>query len=164
MLADSKRDFVVFLIVMSIVLTHNALQFGELSDHQSTQIGFCQLSCAAGQCGIGTDLLSNAGGDLLNALASFKLSTELVVVDHMGQAGAAGFKRLETILIIEEFRIGQTSSNNAGVAGTNRFAAVFGFDLRNQQEAVHQFLILILQRKVFLILLHRQNQALDGDR
>ena len=54
--------------------------------------------------------------------------------------------------------------NNAGVAGTNRFAAVFGFDLRNQQEAVHQFLILILQRKVFLILLHRQNQALDGDR
>ena len=58
MLADSKRDFVVFLIVMSIVLTHNALQFGELSDHQSTQIGFCQLSCAAGQCGIGTDLLS----------------------------------------------------------------------------------------------------------
>ena len=82
----------------------------------------------------------------------------------MGQAGDAGFKRLETILIIEEFRIGQTSANNAGVAGTNRFAAVFGFDLRNQQEAVHQFLILILQRKVFLILLHRQNQALDGDR
>ena len=34
-LTNRKSDFVVFFVVMSVVLTHDALQFGELSDHQS---------------------------------------------------------------------------------------------------------------------------------
>ena len=82
----------------------------------------------------------------------------------MSQAGDAEFQCLETVLIIEELRIGQTSANHTGVAGTNSFAAVLGFNLRNQKEAVHKLLVLVSQGKVFLILLHCQNQALGGNR
>lgn len=46
-----------------------------------------------------------------------------------------------------------------GVAGADGVSAVRRLNLRDQKEAILEFAVLITQRKILLVLLHRKNQA-----
>ena len=69
---------------------------------------------------------------------------------------------MQAVLIIEELRIGQAGTHHAGITGTDFHTAILGFQLRNQEETVHQAALFILYGKILLILLHGKNQALLG--
>ena len=73
-----------------------------------------------------------------NKLGTQLQRTELVVIDHFGQAFHARGQRLLAILIEEEFRIGQTWTHHAFVAADHQ-TRIIRADVRHDQELVRQF-------------------------
>ena len=80
------------------------------------------------------------------------------MVHHICQLGQAAFQSRFLVLFVEELGIRQARTQNAFVA-LDDVRRVFGLQVGDQQEAVHQFAVLVKQREVFLVLLHGQNQA-----
>ena len=80
------------------------------------------------------------------------------MVNHAGQFRQAAFQSRFLVLFVEELGIRQARAQNAFVA-LDDMRRVFGLQVGNQQEAVHQLAVWIEQREVFLVLLHGQNQA-----
>ena len=87
------------------------------------------------------------------------LRAQLVVVDHLVQPGHARLQRLLAVLVKEELGIGQARAHHALVAA-NHSAGIFRADVADHQELVGQLACGIEQRKVLLVGLHGQDQAL----
>jgi hypothetical protein len=83
---------------------------------------------------------------------------ELVVVDHLGEARQARFEAISCVLLEEELGVGEARAHDALVAADHR-DWVFGLDVADEQELVGQLAAAIEQREVFLVGLHRQDQA-----
>ena len=156
-LRNSLCHFFGFAVVAGIVLTHDALQFGEFAHHESAKISLGKFCGAFGLDGIGADLFGHGARNGLDAQHAFALAAEFVVVHDVRQTGNAAFERRLAILLIEEFGISQTSAHHASVAGDDFLAAVGRMNVRNQAEAVHELALSVTHREVLLIGLHRQN-------
>ncbi len=142
-----------------VVLAHDALQLGELADHQGTQVRLRQSSRSFNVGDVQPEFARDPDGDTGDALDAFELRAELVVVNDVRQTREAALECLPAILVIEELRISQPCAHDPCVAGHDRLGIV-GIDVRHQQEAVDQRTPLALEREVLLVLLHRQDQAL----
>ena len=81
------------------------------------------------------------------------------MINHFAQAFNARLQRLFAVLVKEKLRIGQARAHHALVAANHR-AGVSGADVADDQKLVAQLACLVEQRKVFLVGLHGQNQAL----
>ena len=81
------------------------------------------------------------------------------MINDLGQAFDARFERLFTVLVKEEFGVGQTRAYHALVA-TDHGGRIIGRDVADHQKLVRQLACGVQQRKVFLVRLHRENQAL----
>ena len=87
------------------------------------------------------------------------MRAQLVVINHLCQTGDTRLEGAFAILIEEELRIGQPGTHHALVA-LDHPARVFRPDVADDQELVGQLARRIEQRKVLLVRLHRQDQAL----
>ncbi len=130
-----------------------------VADHQGAQIGLGQPCGALDVRDVEPQFARDADRDAGDALDALELGAELVVVDHACKAGHPAFQRLAAILVVEELRVGEPGADDSGVAGNDRLGIV-GLEVGHQQKAVDQVTLRILQRKVLLVLLHRQDQAL----
>ena len=158
MLLDGFGDFFGFSVQAGVVFAHRALQFRELADHFGHQVGFCQTRGAFGCGGIRAQCFGDVGGNALQAFDAFGLRTDFVVINHVCQLGQAAFQSRFLVLLVEKLGIRQARAQNAFVA-LDDVRRVFGLQVGDQQEAVHQLAVLVEQREVFLVLLHGQNQA-----
>ena len=150
--------------MQGIVATHGALQLGKLADHVGHQVGLGELRRlrgSRGECGVarrGAQLFADGMRDAHHALHPFALGAELVVIDHLGQRLDPRGQRLLTILVVEELGIGQPRTHDALVAADDG-AGVIGLDVADHKEAVGETAGCVEQRKVFLIGLHREDEA-----
>ena len=158
---DGVGDVVAEPVVQRVVAAHDALQLGELADHVGQQVGLGQLRglrrparASASPPSCGADRL----GDGAHALDALALRAQLVVVDHLRQAGDARCQRLLAVLVEEELGVGQARAHHALVAADHR-ARVLRADVADHQEAVGQLALRVEQRKVLLVGLHREDQA-----
>ncbi len=150
-------------IVARVIAAHDALQLGELPHHVGQQIGLGQLGRGVGALGqhIATQLLADGPGNRSHPLHPLALGTQLVVVNHLGQALDARGQCLLAVLVEEEFGIGQSRAHHPLVATDHR-ARVVGGDVAHHKKLVRQQALHIEQREVFLVGLHREDQALGG--
>ena len=107
-------------------------------------------------------MLANGLSDRADSRHALALGAQFVVVHHFGQVLNARFERLFAVLIKEEFGIGQARTHHALVA-TDHQRCVVGGDVAHHQKTVRQLARCIDQGKVFLIGLHREDQALLRD-
>ena len=156
---DRNGHFRRFPVIAGIVFTHDALKFGEFTDHQRTEIGLGEHRRTFGLFNGSTDRGGNATGNRLHAEHAFGLRTEFVVVHDMLQAGHAALERFLAVLFVEEFRIRQTGAHHAGVAGHDGVAAVLCLNMRDEGELIHELAVGGAHREILLIRLHGENQA-----
>ena len=144
-----------------VVAAHGALQLGEFTHHVGQQIGLGQARGLHGLCGqrVATELFSNGTGNSADAFHALALAAQLVVINHFAQAFDARLECLFAVLVKEELRIGQARAHHALIAANHR-ARVGGADVADDQKLVAQLACLVEQRKVLLVGLHGQNQAL----
>ena len=112
------------------------------------------LSQSAATQGIG-----NGSGDRRHALRALTLRAELVVIDDLAQPRHTGFERFLAILIEEKLCIGQTRPDHAFVSA-DHCAGIGRADVADHQKFVRQFSGRIQQRKILLVGLHGEDQAL----
>ena len=143
-----------------VVAAHDALQFGEFAHHVGEQIGFRQACCDVGFCDERCipQLCRNRLGNHAHPLHTLALRTQLPVVDHFVQTWHTRFKRPFAVLIEEELRIRQARTHHFFIA-RNHGRRIGGANVRDDQELMRQFRLRIEQWKIFLVRLHRQNQA-----
>ena len=147
-------------VVQRVVTAHDALQFGEFADHVGQQVG---LGEPCGEGGLfrefaATEFFGNGAGNRHNAKHALALRAQLVVINDSGQPLNPRFERFLAILIEEKFGVGQSRTHHALIAA-NHGGRVLRTDVADQQELVGQFSGFIKQREVFLVGLHRQDQA-----
>ena len=91
------------------------------------------------------------------------LRAQLAVVDHLVEQRQARLERLLAVLVVEEFRVGQSRPHDPLVA-LDHGARVIGLDIADDEEFFGQPAVAIEQRKVLLVGLHGQDQALGRHR
>ena len=164
MLTDRESDISLFTVMLSVVLPHDALEFGEFAHHQGAEVSLCEVSRAGSILGARVKTDGDEACHRADTVSSFKLAAELRVVHHILQAGNAAFQRFLLVGFIEELGVSQTGADDAGVAGADFLAAVSRNELRDEQELVHEATGSVAEREVLLIQLHRENQALFRNR
>ena len=158
-LGAGQRHIVGFTIVAGVVRAHRALQLGELAHHVGQQIGLGEQRTARSVCDIRAELFRQLASDGLQARHALKLRADLVVIDHTREQRHAVGQRLLLVLFEEEAGIGQARAHHALVALDDGHRRASG-DVRDDQKAVTQMALGIRQRKVLLVRLHGQDQAL----
>ena len=150
-------------IVERVVASHDALQLRELPHHVGHEIGLGQLGrlVGLGHQRLVAQTSRDGAGDAPHALHALALGAQLVVIHHLRQSVHPRSQRLLTVLVEKELGVGQARTHHALVA-TNDRAGVFGPDVADHQELVCQLARGVQQRKIFLIGLHREDQALLG--
>ena len=98
----------------------------------------------------------------LDAQHAVELRPEPVVIDDGFQLLDPVRERDLAILVVEELRVGQPRAQHALVAADDQ-RGVVGLDVRHDQEAFDDRPGRVGQREVFLVLLHRQDQAFLRD-
>ena len=174
MVFDGNGHPVAQPFVAGVITAHNALKLGKFAHHAGQQVGLGQASgllrlaveyvkVLLVVCGIGhlghAQLVDNGVGHLPHTLAALPLRAQFVVVHHFGQTAHAAFQRFFAVLVEKELSIGQTRAHHALVAADHG-AGIGRPDVADHQEPVGEFSGGIEQRKIFLVGLHRQNQAL----
>ena len=144
-----------------VVAAHDALQLGELADHVGHQVGLGQLRGLVGlraPARRSPSCCADRLGDRAHALDALALRAQLVVIDHLAQAGDARRQRLLAVLVEEELGVGQARAHHALVAADHG-AGVVRADVADDQELVGQLAGGVEQREVLLVGLHREDQA-----
>ena len=146
-------------VVARVVSAHDPLQFGEFEHHLGDQVALCQLCRARGCLGIPVDLAGNEAGDDFGTSGLVGKRTELVLEDDIGQRLAATLQRPLAIGLEEEGCIGQARTNDLFVA-VDDLLRVFAIDVGQRDELRLELAVGIEQMEVFLVGLHRGDQAL----
>ena len=160
MVFNRVSDVAAQPVIESVVAAHCALQLRKLADHVGDQIGLgqqCGLISLLCQ-GVAAKLLADGAGNRPHARDTLALGAELVVINHFVQAVDAGSQRLFTVLVKEEFGIGQPRPHHALVAA-NDGGGICRADVAHHQKLMRQLASSVEQREVFLIRLHGQDQA-----
>ena len=129
-----------------VVFAHDALEFWEFAHHERTEIGLREERGAFGVSAVCTDQIGELARHRLHAQHALGLRAKLVVVDDMLETFDAAFERFAAVLIIEELGVRKTGSHDAGIPRGDRRTAVLRFELRNEEELVHQTTRRIAQR------------------
>ncbi len=143
-----------------VVAAHDALQLRKFAHHVGEQVGLGELRGGVGALRqhITTELLADGTRNGAHTLRALALRAQLVVIDHLAQAFNTRSQRLLAVLIEEELGVGQARAHHAFVAADHR-ARIARADVADDQEFVRQFSLRVEQRKVFLVRLHREDQA-----
>jgi hypothetical protein len=152
-------DLCALAVVQCVVSTHHTLQLGKLADHVGEQVGLRQPRRAFGLFHIAVQLLRDRARQLADPLHALELAAQLVVIDHGSEALDAVDEPGLAILIVEELRIRQPRPQHTLVAGDD-VPRIAGLEIADDQKAIEQLAALgIEQGEIFLMLLHRQDQA-----
>ena len=142
-----------------VVAAHRALQFGKLSDHAGDQVGLRQPGGPFGQRRIGAQGAGDFPGEQLHAFGALELGAQLVVVDDFAKERHARFEAGLAVLRVKEPRVFEARTHHALVAADN-VLRVGHVHVRHDQEFRQQLAGRVEQREVFLVLPHREDQAL----
>ena len=179
MVFDGAHHLVRQAVVFRVVAAHGALQLRKLAHHVGQQIGLGQQrgridtrqQVVLGQRAVvrlqrrvvvrqGIEQPDGNGlGNGAHALDALALGAQPVVVDHPGQAFDTRQQRFLAVLVKEELGIRQARADHALVAA-NHQAGILGRDVADHQKPVRQPALGVQQRKVLLVGLHGQDQAL----
>ena len=164
MVFNGVRHVFTQTIVTGVVAAHDALQFREFAHHVREQIGFGQLRGGVDglhkRCVIGLRQQGrNAFGNGTHAVGAVALGAKFVVIHHLGQTFHARGECLFAVLVEEEFGIGQTWAHHALIAANHR-RSVIGGDVADHQKLIGELACCVEQGKVFLVGLHREDEAL----
>ena len=136
------------------------MQLREFTHHVGDQIGFGELCGLRGLFGqrVTAELLANGAGNGAHAFHAFALAAQLVVINHLTEPIHTGSQRFLTVLVKEKLGVGQARAHHALVAADDE-AGVIGTDVADHQKLVRQLACRVQQREVFLVGLHREDQA-----
>ena len=158
-LLDRRRDVRRLAVVLGVVTAHEALQFGKFADHVRDEVGLRELRGALRRRAIGTKHRRDRARNRNDPLHALVLRAELVVInDGLEPVDAIGQPDL-AVLVEEEAGVGQARAQHAFVALDDR-GGILRFDVAYDEEAMDQPAFGVGQREIFLVLLHRQDQAL----
>ena len=171
MVFNGQGHLVTQAVMAGVVAAHDALQFGKLAHHVGQQIGLGQASgqvnggrdgrprrrAGDGRCSLQQG--GNRRGNGPHPLGALALGAEFVVVDHLVEPDHAGRQRLLAVLVIKEFGVTQARTYHALVANDHG-AGILGADVTDHEELAGELAGGIEQRKILLIGLHGQDQAL----
>ncbi len=130
-----------------------------------TQVGLGEQGGAiglAGELGAGAGRGGQRAGDRLHPPHALALTAELAVIDHPVEPGDARGQGGAPVLVEEELGVGQARPDDPLVAFDHP-RGIGRRDVADDQEAVRQRAGRVEQRKVLLVRLHRQDQALGRD-
>ena len=105
------------------------------------------------------ELLADGARDRAHPLHALAHRAELGVVDHLVEPGDTRLQRLLAVLVEEKLGVGQPRTHDTLVALDHR-ARIVGPDVADDEKLVRQCAGRVEQRKVLLVRLHRQDQAL----
>ncbi len=155
----------VLALRLGVVAAHQALQVGEFADHFGEQVGLAQLRGALGLGDVGADDGRELGGKRHDAGDALGLRAELLVEHDLLELRQPVFQPRLQVGVVEELGVGQPRADDALVAGDDRLAAVGGFFVGDQNEAVDQLGGLrIAQHEAFLVGADGGADHLVGDR
>ena len=158
-LLDRVGDRRRLAVVLRVVASHHALQLGELADHVGDEIGLREQRRAVGGGGVGAELRGDLPREEAEPVDAIRLRAELVVVDDAAQPVDARGERLPAILVEEELRVGEPRAQHALVAGDDR-RGIVRLEVATSRKRWLSLPSRVGEREVFLVLLHRQDQAL----
>ena len=158
---DGQRNVFGPSVVQRVVAPHRALQLRELADHAGQQVGLGQQGglVRLGRQRVAAQLLPDGAGDRAHAQDALALHAELAVVDDLVEPRHTLLEPLLAVLIEEELGVRQACPHHPLVATDHR-ARVVGGDVADDQELVGEPARRVEQRKVFLVGLHREDEAL----
>ena len=160
MVFDGDGDVLGEAVMARVIAAHDALQLGEFAHHVGQQVGLGQLGCGVGALcqDIAAELLANGLGDGAHALHPLALRAQLVVIDHLAQALNPRSQGFLAILVEEELGVGQARAHHPLVAADHG-TGIVRTDVADHEELVRQLALCIQQREVFLVGLHREDEA-----
>ncbi len=158
-LLDRGRDVRRLAVVLRVIAPHEALQLGEFTDHVGDEIGLGEHRRAIGLLWIGADVRRDRRGDHAHAVHPLRLRAELVVIDDGPEPFDAVGEADLAVLVEEEAGVGQARAQHALVALDDR-RGILRLDVADDEEAMDESAAGVGQREIFLVLLHRQDQAL----
>ena len=158
LVANRGGDLGRLAVVGCVVAAHDPLQLGKLADHVGQQVGLGKQRGAIRQRGVGADAGGDPGGDAPHAPDAIALAAELAVIDDLVERRNARLERALPVLVVEELRVGQARPDDALVAFDDA-RRVGRRDVADDEEAVGEPAVLLEQREVALVRLHRQDQA-----
>lgn len=158
MLRARERDFFRLAVVARVVGAHRALQLGEFADHVGEQVGLRKTRGAARERGIDADHRGDFARERFETLHAFERGAELVVIDHVCKQRHALFEALLLVLREEELRICETRTHHALVAFDN-LGGRLRIDIGHDQETRAQLAVLVREREILLVRLHREDQT-----
>ena len=158
---DGQRNVFGPSVVQRVVAPHRALQLRELADHAGQQVGLGQQGglVGLGRQRVAAQLLPDGAGDRAHAPDALALHAELAVVDDLVEPRHTLLEPPLAVLIEEELGVRQARPHHPLVAADHR-ARVVGGDVADDQELVGEPARRVEQRKVFLVGLHREDEAL----
>ena len=161
---NRPRDRVTESVMAGIVAAHDSLQLRELPHHIGQKIGLGQSrrSVRRKRELLSPQLLPDHPCNRAHALRAFTLGAQFVVVDHLVERRRARFERLASILVEKELRVGQPRTHHSFIS-IDDGAGVGRADVADYQEPVGQLAAGVEQREIFLVGLHRQDQAFLRD-
>jgi hypothetical protein len=151
-LLDRGGDARVLALRQRVIFPHQALGLGELADHFGQEIGLGKQRRGLRLLDIGADQRRQLGGQSGNPFNAIGLRAELLVEHDVLELRQALFELCLQIGLVEELRIREPRADHAPVAGNDRLAAVGGFGVRREDEAVGKAPGLrIAQHEAFLV-------------
>ena len=163
MLFDRRGDAGFLALGCCVIAAHQALQFGELADHLGHQVGLGEPGGARGQFDVRPDLRRDFARERLDAVDALGLRAELLVENDPErlELGEALVERLLGFVLVvgqvvkvgqpEMPGVGEARPHDPGVAGRDRRAAVARDEVRDQDEAVCEPAVGVLQHEALLV-------------
>ena len=155
----------MFALQRGVAAAHQALRLGEFAHDFGRQIGLAQLRCAIRQLRIGAHKRRQGARQSADALDAFALRPKLFVehdverlqfckplVERPGAVLLRDVIRQRRLIGLPEIQsVGQARAHHAGVAAGDRYSAVAGFNIGDEQELVRQSPIGMAQHEAFLV-------------
>ena len=162
MVADGVGDDVALALGAGIIATHDALQFGELSNHACDKVGLAQTRCAfsvIGTCAFDDTFFDQPACQLCDTLDLVGYAAKLLVKGNLGQFLRLIIQRDLQVLFPEEFRVRQPRSQHLLIARNNRSAAIMRVNVGGTDERIGKLASAVMADKIFLV--HARGQLDD---
>ena len=154
MIAHSVGDRIRFTLRAGVIAAHDALQFGEFTDHAGDEIGLCQ-PCSAfgliGACAFDDTLLDQPACELCHALDLVGDGAQFLMEGNLRQFLRLLVERNLQVLLPEEFGIAQSCREHLFIARNNRRAAIVGDDIGGADKGIGEFPRFVMADEIFLV-------------
>ena len=160
MFADCLGHGSIFTKQVGVLLTHDTLQFVELTDHTSHQVELVNLTSASQLCLLVSWEVQTTGDNGSQSLGTARVCSnwsQLSVEWNNFQLVVVEVDIVLLILVVEELSVFQTSNQHLLVTG-NHVVDVFSVSVTNWDKVWQQSTVSINHVEETLVLLHWRNQ------